>query len=131
MHLLELVRCEVNTQIPNDEFSAVTSARLEIKTLIFQARLRKGYYGWFLWDEQMKDEIDGSLMFDVVEAAVDGEVVEDEQVLLALIMTQDALLLKKKKYSVGVEEYVRIGIFREGQRMTNRARWEMGEVVMV
>ncbi|KAL5093970.1 hypothetical protein Trisim1_009442 [Trichoderma cf. simile WF8] len=130
MHLLEFVRCEVKTQIPNDEFSAVTSARLEIKTLIFRARVRKGFYGWFLWDEQVKDEIDGSLMFDVVEAAVDGEVVEDEELLLALIMTQDALMLKKKK-GVGVEEYVRIGIFREGQRMTNRARWEMGEVVMV
>ncbi|KAK4073538.1 uncharacterized protein Triagg1_5364 [Trichoderma aggressivum f. europaeum] len=129
MHLLEIVRCEVKTQIPNDEFSAVTSARLEIKTLMFGARLRKGDYGWFLWDEEMKDEIDGSLMFDVAEAAVDGEVVEDEQVLLALIMTQDALMLKKKKN--GVDEYVRIGIFREGQRMTNRARWEMGGVVMV
>ncbi|OPB41358.1 hypothetical protein A0O28_0080760 [Trichoderma guizhouense] len=128
MHLLELVRSEVKTQIPKDEFSAVTSARLEIKTLIFRARIRKGFYGWFLWDEQMKDEIDGSLMFDVVEADVDGEVVEDELMLLALIMTQDALMLKKKK---GVDEYVRIGIFREGQRMTNRARWEMGEVVMV
>ncbi|KAL6822813.1 heterokaryon incompatibility domain-containing protein [Trichoderma sp. SZMC 28015] len=131
MHLLELVRCEVKTQIPSDEFSAVTSARLEIKTLIFRARIRKGYYGWFLWDEQVKDEIDGSLMFDVVEGDVDGEVVEDEELLLALIMTQDALMLKKKKNGVGVEEYVRIGIFREGQRMTNRARWEMGEVVMV
>ncbi|KKP06387.1 hypothetical protein THAR02_01535 [Trichoderma harzianum] len=127
MHLLELVRCEVKTQIPSDEFSSVTSARLEIKTLTFQARIRKGFYGWFLWDEQMKDEIDGSLMFDVVEADVDGEVVEDEELLLALIMTQDALMLKKK----GVEEHVRIGIFREGQRMTNRVRWEMGQVVMV
>ncbi|UKZ55664.1 hypothetical protein TrVGV298_009488 [Trichoderma virens] len=128
MHLLELVRCEVDTQIPKDEFSAVTSARLEIKTLIFRARLRKGEYGWFLWDEQVGDEVDGSLMFDVVEDAVDGEVAEDEQVLLALIMTQDALVLKQKK---DVEEYVRVGIFREGLRMTNRARWEMGEVVMV
>ncbi|KAL7947510.1 heterokaryon incompatibility domain-containing protein [Trichoderma barbatum] len=125
-HFLELLSCNVNTQITDDEFSAVVGARLEIKTLIFGARLRKGDYGWFLWDEEMGDEVDGSLMFDVAEDAVGGEVVEDEQVLLALIMTQDALVLKK-----GAEEYVRIGIYREGQRATNRARWEMGDVAIV
>lgn len=128
LHLLEYVSSEVVTQMPRDEFSAVTSARLEIKTLLFKATIRKGEYGWFLWDEQVGDEVDGSLMFDVVEEAVDDEIAGDEEVLLALVMTQDALVLKKKE---DMEVYTRIGIYREGQRATNRARWEMGQVVMV
>ncbi|KAM0247621.1 hypothetical protein ACHAQJ_009761 [Trichoderma viride] len=133
MHLLELGRYEVVTQIPNDEFSAVTNAQLEIKTLTFRARIRKGDYGWSLWDEQTQDEVDGSLRFDVAEDAVDGEVVQDEEMLLALVMTQDALLLKKThdtRSDSGVV-YTRIGIYTEGQRATNRPRWEMGQVTII
>lgn len=132
MHLLQVVGYKVTTQIPSDEFSAVTDGRLEIETLRFRARIRKGPYGWALWDEQTRDEVDGSLMFDVVEGEVDAEVVEDEEVLLALIMNQDALLLKKKKQSSSSQDvYTRLGIYREGQRATNRPSWEMGRVTLI
>jgi hypothetical protein len=131
MHLLEVVSYEVITQIPNDEFSAVTNARLEIKTLTFQAKIRKGVYGWSLWDEQTQDEVDGSLKFDVAEDAVDNEIVEDEEILLALVMNEDALLLKKTQHSGSGTVYTRIGIYREGQRATNRPRWEMGQLSII
>lgn len=131
LHLLELVSYKVVTNMANDEFSAVTDARLEFKTLLFRARIRKGDYGWSLWDEQKQDEVDGSMRFDVAEDDVDGEVVEDEEVLLALVMSQDALLLKKTQNAAGGEVYTRIGIYREGQRSTNRPQWEMGQVVII
>ncbi|KAL6903180.1 heterokaryon incompatibility domain-containing protein [Trichoderma evansii] len=131
LHLLELVSYKVVTTIANDEFSAVTDARLEIKTLLFRARIRKGFYGWSLWDEQTNDEVDGSMRFDVAEDVVDGEVVEDEEILLALVMSQDALLLKKKALDSSGDLYKRIGIYREGQRSTNRPQWEMGQVVII
>lgn len=132
MHLLELVSYKVVTTMANDEFSAVTDARLEIKTLLFRARIRKGFYGWSLWDEQTKDEVDGAIRFDVAEGDVDGEVVENEDILLALVMTQDALLLKKTTMqNPGGDLYTRIGVYTEGQRMTNRPQWEMGQVVII
>ncbi|RFU76561.1 het-domain-containing [Trichoderma arundinaceum] len=127
MHLLEFVSAEVITQIPHDEFSAVVSGRVNLKTLTYRARIRKGPYGWSLWDEQTHEEVEGSLMFDVVEDAIDGEVVSDEEVLLALIMSQDALLLKS--HSGGA--YTRIGIYREGQREANRPAWQMGQVTII
>ncbi|KAH6604402.1 hypothetical protein Trco_007848 [Trichoderma cornu-damae] len=129
MHLLQVVSCEVVTQMPNDEFGAVTRARLELKTLTFRAKIRKGPHGWFLWDEQTRDEVDGSLMFDASEDAVDAEVAEDEEMLLALVMTQDAMLLRERRGGLGL--YARIGIYREGQRATNRPAWEMGQVAIV
>lgn len=128
LHLLELVSCKVVTTMANDEFSAVTAARLEIKTLLFRARIRKGFYGWSLWDEKTQDEVDGSIRFDVAEDAVDGEVVEDEQV----VMSQDALLLKKAQNTTSSGDvYTRIGVYREGQRSTNRPQWETGQVVII
>ncbi|KAM0458867.1 hypothetical protein ACHAPV_005857 [Trichoderma viride] len=131
LHLLELVSYKVVTTMANDEFSAVTAARLEIKTLLYRARMRKGFYGWSLWDVQTQDEVDGSMRFDVAEDAVDGEVAEDEQVLLALVMSQDALLLKKAQNTSSGDVYTRIGVYREGQRSTNRPQWEMGQVVII
>lgn len=131
LHLLELVSYEVATTMANDEFSAVTAARLQIKTLLFRARIRKGFYGWSLWDEKTQDEVDGALRFDVAEDAVDGEIVEDEEVLLALVMSQDALLLKKAQNTGSGDVHTRIGVYTEGQRSTNRPQWEMGQVTII
>jgi hypothetical protein len=135
LHLLGLVSYEVVTTVAKDEFSAVTAARLEIKTLLFRARIRKWFYGWSLWDEQAQDEVDGVVTFDVAEDAVDSEVVEDEEILLALVMTQDALLLKKAQGTntscSNDSVYTRIGVYREGQSSTNRPQWEIGQVVII
>ncbi|KAL6872564.1 heterokaryon incompatibility domain-containing protein [Trichoderma longibrachiatum] len=140
MHLLEFVGCEIKTAIQGDEFSAVLGARLELRTLVMRARMRRGGGGWeegggrwFLWDEVVGDEVDGSLMLDVEdEDEGGGEFVceMDEEVVLALVQTQDALVLKRK---MGEEEgvYVRIGIYREGTRGTDPSRWAMEGVVIV
>ncbi|KAH0495925.1 hypothetical protein TgHK011_009450 [Trichoderma gracile] len=143
LHLLEFVGCEVETAILGDEFSAVVGARLELKTLVMRVRMRKGGGGWdaegdrwFLWDEEMGDEVNGSLMLDVEdedeESGGGDEFVcgRDEEVVLALVQTQDALVLKRKG---GEEEgvYVRIGIYREGTRGTDPDRWAMEGVVIV
>lgn len=143
MHLLEFVGCEVRTAIPGDEFSAVVGARLELKTLVMRTRMRKGggggwgegEDGWFLWDEEAGEEVNGSLMLDVEDEESGGEFVceRDEEVVLALVQTQDALVLKKRKKkgeeAAGV--YVRIGIYREGPRGTDPDRWAMEGVVIV
>lgn len=127
----ELVSYEVVTTVVNDEFSAVTAAKLEIRTLLLRARIRKGFYGWSLWDEQMQDKVDGDMRLDVAPDAVDGEVVEDEQVLLALVMSPDALLLKRARNTSSGDVYTRIGVYREGQPYMDRPQWEMGQVIII
>ncbi|TFB00686.1 Serine O-acetyltransferase [Trichoderma ghanense] len=117
MHLLEFVGCEVDTAIPGDEFSAVVGARLELRTLVMRATMRRGdgeWLGgggmWFLWDEEVGSEVDGSLMLDVEDEGEEsgGEFACEggEEVVLALVQTQDALVLKRKKGEEEEEEGV-------------------------
>ncbi|CAH0034497.1 unnamed protein product [Clonostachys rhizophaga] len=107
LHGLKIVDVEIKTRIPSDEFSAVVSATLTIRTLAVPCRFK--HASTTLWSHDLQRELEVFVEFDLGDQyALDVQ--DDGEGLLAWISTQGGLVLKKHANGVS---HSRVGVFSE------------------
>ncbi|CAH0044889.1 unnamed protein product [Clonostachys solani] len=126
LHDLKIIDVEIRTPIPSDEFSAVISATLTIRTLAVPCRFK--HTSTTVWSHGLQQELGIFAEFDLGDQYV-LDVQDDGEGVLAWISTQGGLVLKKHAESVF---YSRVGVFSEnfGFEFSECDRKEM-EVVII
>ncbi|CAG9994428.1 unnamed protein product [Clonostachys byssicola] len=123
---LRIIDVEIQTRIPSDEFSAVVSAALTIRTLALPCRFT--HASTRLWSYDLQGELGIFAEFDLGDQYV-LDVQDDGEGELAWISTQGGLVRKKNPNGLS---YSRVGVFSErfGFENSECDRKEM-EVVLV
>lgn len=126
LHCLKIVDVEIKSRIPSDEFSAVVSAALTIRTVAVPCRFK--HSSTTLWSHDLQRGLEIFAEFDLGDK-YGLDVQDDGEGVLAWISTQGGLVLKK--HTDGVS-YSRVGVFSEsfGFEISECDRKEM-EVVVI
>lgn len=128
IHGLELVGVQVENRIQGDAFSSVKNARLELKASSLTVRVRMEEWGHILWNQETQEEANAYGTFDVPLDAAGKEVAVDDDVLLALIMPGEGLMLKLQPDG---KMYARVGRFQRGQRYDDPDIWKERNITIV